>query len=171
MGNHDHNTLHGTEYGPTDIVPRKPHHEWMRSQLSNSQLSYLEAPFQLQLENDGLIGFMHRHPLDCGSKVPFFNKPYPAVLDEFYSDVKGEVLFFGHTHFPLDVKGLSGRRYVNPGAVGAQNNGFASFVKMDTDVGQSSIRRIEVPYDRDAVIEDLVQREVPYYPFIISQFF
>ena len=114
---------------------------------------------------------MHRHPLDCGSKVPYFNRPYPEVLDEFYSDVVGDILFFGHTHFPLDIIGIKGRRYVNPGAVGAQNNGFASFVTMDTRKGQVSLDRIEVPYDRDAVVEELGAEEVPYHRFIVAHFF
>jgi len=171
MGNHDHNTLHGTEFGPTDIVPRRPHHDWMRSKLSVDQLEYLAAPFEITLSDGIDIRFMHRHPLDCGSKVPYFDRPHPDVLDDFYSDVPGDLLFFGHTHFPLDVQGLTGRRYVNPGAVGAQNGGKASYVLMDTSRGSSSIERKEVPYDVEAVVEDLEKEEVPYRHFIIRQFF
>jgi predicted phosphodiesterase len=92
-------------------------------------------------------------------------------LDEFYSDVVGDVLFFGHTHFPLDIIGRTGRRYVNPGAVGAQNNGLASFVIMDTKKGQIYLDRMEVPYDRDAVVEELGALEVPYHRFIVAHFF
>lgn len=171
MGNHDHNTLHDTELGPTEIVPRRPHHEWMRSQLSSDQLAALEAPFDMELNEDLSIRFMHRHPDDCGSKVPYFNRPYPEVLDDFYSDVPGDVLFFGHTHFPLDVIGRGGRRYVNPGAVGVQNNGLASYVTMDTTKGPGTIERSEVPYEKDAVVEELDLKEVPYHRFIISHFF
>lgn len=171
MGNHDHNTLYDTELGPTEIVPRRPHHEWMRSQLSADQLSYLEAPFELALEGSSSIRFMHRHPLDCGSKVPYYDRPYADILDRFYSDVDGDILFFGHTHFPLDVVSGKGRRYVNPGAIGAQNDGLASFVTMDTKNGLSSIERVEVPYDMGEVVEDLQSKEVPYHRFIVSHFF
>ena len=74
-------------------------------------------------------------------------------------------------HFPIDIIGRTGRRYVNPGAVGAQNNGLASFVTMDTKMGQDSLERMEVPYDRDAVVEELIGREVPYHRFIAAHFF
>jgi putative phosphoesterase len=171
MGNHDHNTLFDTELGPTDIVPRRPHHEWMRSQLSQYQLEYLHSPFELELEGREALRFMHRHPADCGSKVPYFDSPFPEVLDDFYSDVPGDILFFGHTHIPLDITGRTGKKYVNPGAVGAQNNGLASFITMDTEIGRDSLLRVEAPYDKDAVMEELRSREVPYHRFIITHFF
>ena len=171
MGNHDHNTLYDTELGPTGIVPRRPHHEWMRSQLSSEQLSYLASPFELSLNGTDRISFMHRHPSDCGSKVPYFDDPRPVVLDEFYSDVKGDIVFFVHTHIPLDLTGRTGRRYVNPGAIGAQDGGKASFAIMDTESGRNSIDRMEAPYDEQAVVEELALREVPYHRFISSHFF
>ncbi len=171
MGNHDHNTLHGTELGPTDIVPRKPHHAWVRSRLRPAQLDYLGSEMMTGLDDGVRFRFMHRHPSDCGSKVPYYDSPYPDVLDRFYSDVDGDVLFFGHTHFPLDVTGMSGRRYLNPGAVGAQNGGAASYIRVRTGKGAPIIERIESNYDIDAVREELKQRKPPYWEFISGHFF
>ncbi|MGA1819825.1 MAG: metallophosphoesterase family protein [Thermoplasmatota archaeon] len=171
MGNHDHNTLFGTELGPTDIVPRRPHHDWVRSRLSSSQIEYLGGPMELRVEDGVEAVFMHRHPLDCGSKVPYFDEPRPEVLDRFYSDVKGDILFFGHTHFPLDITGNTGRRYVNPGAVGAQNEGKASYVVFETENGPVSVTRKEAPYDVQAVVEEILDERMPYHRFIVSHFF
>jgi len=171
MGNHDHNTLFGTELGPTDIVPRRPHHDWVRSKLSASQFEYLKGPMELRVEDGVDVVFMHRHPGDCGSKVPYYDEPYPGVLDRFYSDVKGDILFFGHTHLPLDLTGETGRRYVNPGAVGAQNGGRASYVLFETGGKGVPIARKEAKYDIQAVVEEIDREKAPYHRFIISHFF
>ncbi|MBN1389457.1 MAG: metallophosphoesterase family protein [Candidatus Thermoplasmatota archaeon] len=171
MGNHDHNTLYGTELGPIDIVPRGPHHEWVRSRLNGTHLDYLKGPMVINSSNGMEMVFMHRHPDDCGSKVPYFDSPTPGVLDSFYTDVEGSILFFGHTHVPLDVTGRTGRRYINPGAVGAQNRGLASYVLLDTDRGPISIERKEAPYDVRSVVEGLEHERPPYHRFIISHFF
>jgi len=171
MGNHDHNTLFGTELGPTENVPRRPHHDWVRSMLSASQLEYLKCPMELRVRDGVETVFMHRHPKDCGSKVPYFDDPSPEVLDGFYSDVDGDLLFFGHTHFPLDVTGKTGRRYVNPGAVGAQNGGLASFVVFETENGVGNLVRKEAPYDVQAVVDEILREKMPYHRFIVSHFF
>jgi predicted phosphodiesterase len=171
LGNHDHNTLYGTELGPTDFVPRRPHHQWVRSRLRPEQLEFLKAEMIIGLDNGAQFRFMHRHPLDCGSKVPYYGSPHPDVLDRFYSDVDGRVLFFGHTHFPLDVVGREGRRYLNPGAVGAQNGGAASYIRVRTGKGAPVIKRIEAAYDPVAVKEEIKHQELPYWRFIIGHFF
>ncbi|MGA1848261.1 MAG: metallophosphoesterase family protein [Thermoplasmatota archaeon] len=171
MGNHDHNTLYGTELGPTDIVPRKPHHQWVRSKLGGEQLEYLKAEMMIGLDDGVSFRFMHRHPLDCGSKVPYYDSPYPDVLDGFYSDVGGDVFFFGHTHFPLDVTGNSGRHYLNPGAVGAQNSGSANYIRVRTGRGAPVIERKGSNYDIEAVREELKQKRPPYWKFISGHFF
>jgi diadenosine tetraphosphatase ApaH/serine/threonine PP2A family protein phosphatase len=171
MGNHDHNTLYGTELGPTDIVPRRPHHQWVRSRLGSGQLEYLKAEMMIGMDDGVRFRFMHRHPLDCGSKVPYYDSPYPDVLDRFYSDVDGDVLFFGHTHFHLDVRGKTGRRYLNPGAVGAQNGGAASYIRVCTRRGPPLIERKEVQYDLGAVREEMEIRKPPYWKFILDHFF
>ncbi|MBN1539093.1 MAG: metallophosphoesterase family protein [Candidatus Thermoplasmatota archaeon] len=171
VGNHDKNTLFGTELGPLEIMPRKPHHEWVRSKLNDRHLDYLDGSMVTRIQDGVDMVFMHRHPADCGSRVPYFDSPSPVVLDSFYSDVPGDVLFFGHTHVPMDITGSTGRRYVNPGAVGAQNGGKASYVLFDTGQGPGSVKRREAPYDVQSVVEELENEEPPYHRFIISHFF
>ena len=170
MGNHDHNTVHGTELGPTGIVPRRPHHDWVRSQLSEDQVDFLgDLPMVRSMETPlGRAVMMHRHPLDCGSRVPYFPSPTAEVLDGFYSDVDGDVLFFGHTHSYLLLRGTTGRLYVNPGAVGAENGGSASFVKVSCDL---EVERVQVPYDIGSVRKMISEIGLPYHEFILSNFF
>jgi len=172
MGNHDLNTINGTDLGPTNNVPRQPHHGWVRDQLDDRQLAFLNGPFDTTLAYAGRsMRFMHRHPVDCWSKVPYLDLPFPEVLDEFYRDVEGGILFFGHTHFPLDVTGASGRRYLNPGAVGVQNKGRASFLIVNDGEDGPAVERREAAYDVPSVIRDIRRQSVPYAEFIIANFF
>ncbi|MFW3146594.1 MAG: metallophosphoesterase family protein [Thermoplasmatota archaeon] len=171
MGNHDHNTIFGTELGPLNFVPRRPHHEWVRNELSEAQLEFLKVPMSISKEEGIRFQFMHRHPQDCGSKVPYFDDGSPEVLDDFYSDVPGDVLFFGHTHFEMDVTGRTGRRYLNPGAVGAQNGGSAHFLKVIAGEDYFEIEKASASYDLGAVKEELDRIKPPYWEFIRGHFF
>ena len=172
LGNHDVNTVEGTEYGPTGIVPRKPHHDWVREQLSDGDVEYLRGlNMSMSARTGGMgINMMHRHPEDCGSAVPSFKDPCPSALDEFYSGVDGDILLFGHTHMPLDVKGVGGRIYLNPGSVGVQNGGRARFLVLRPSGNGFDYEFREAPFDLEAVREDLADREVPYWDYILKVF-
>ncbi|MCU0799606.1 MAG: metallophosphatase family protein [Candidatus Thermoplasmatota archaeon] len=171
-GNHDHNTLNLTELGPIRTLHRGPHHLWIRGKLTAAQIGSLDSPVHLQESMDGVrLSFMHRHPTDFHSKVPYFDEPTSNVLDDFYSDVMSDVLFFGHTHVPLDMEGAGGKRYINPGAVGVQNGGLASYALAEVIEGAVRIERRTVRYDLDKVIEDLNEQRAPFAESIVSNFF
>lgn len=172
VGNHDHNTVNGTELGPIEEIPRKPHHDWVRSKLSDAHMNYLLSPKVRSFGSDRDLVFMHRHPLDWWSKVPYFYDSSPGVMDSFYGDVRGDVLFFGHTHIPLDVKGSGGRRYINPGSVGAENVGMSDYVVVKLkEGGIPSIEKRKIPYDREWIREKLREQEPPYWAHIFDHFF
>ncbi len=172
IGNHDHNTLHGTELGPTDAVPRRPHHDWVRERLSEDQRRFLGSPMSIRRRIGGVdFHFMHCHPENCGAAVPYFESPFANVVEDFYSGVEGDVLFFGHTHVPLDLTGASGRRYINPGAVGVENRGQASYVLVEAERGEAQIERKTALYDSGAVRRELIEKKVPYADFIVRNFF
>lgn len=170
-GNHEYNTVNGTELGPTPNFPRAPHHSWVRENLTEGQIRYLKELPAVVREVHGGIRFtlMHSHPDDCGAFVPYYDDPAPSALDEYYRDVEGDVLLFGHTHRSLDVSGL--KRYLNPGPVGAQNRGISEFMRIDLRDDGFSVHKLRAPYDRQKIIRDLKSREVPNWQFIIRVFY
>ncbi len=172
MGNHDMNTRDGTQLGPIQHVPRRPHHDWVRSELGELTKD-LSSPMSIKMELGGRkMVFMHRHPDDCGSKVPYFDRPFPEVLDDFYSDIDGDMIFFGHTHIPLMVMGNTGRSYLNPGSVGAENGGFSSFIVLDDENDKRiGVAKRTIGYDKEKVVLDLKRLKVPYHRFIIENFY
>jgi putative phosphoesterase len=172
MGNHDVNTRDRTELGPLQHVPRKPHHDWVREMLGDSS-EELTAPLSSRLVlGSKEITFMHRHPDDCGSKVPYFDRPFPEVIDDFYADVSGDILLFGHTHIPLMLVGDHGRIYINPGSIGAENGGIATYAVLDDENGRSpGITLRKIKYDIERVRRKIERRKVPYWQFILKNFF
>ncbi|MGA1822131.1 MAG: metallophosphoesterase family protein [Thermoplasmatota archaeon] len=170
-GNHEYNTVNGTEIGPIRIFPRAPHHAWVRKNLTDRQLEYLGGLPAVIREVHGGIRFtlMHCHPDNCGAFVPYYDDPSPSVLDHYYEGVEGDVLLFGHTHRPLDVTGK--RRYLNPGPVGAQNGGIARFMRIDIKDERMTLVRLSEPYDRSRVVSDLKRYDVPNRRFISRVFY
>lgn len=169
-GNHDHNTVHGTEIGPTRDFPRRPHHDWVRSLLSLDQMAFLGAlPMtrDVHLSRDRAV-MMHSHPEDCGPRVPYYPRPTPEILNAYYLGVEGRALFFGHTHSYFKLEDQSGRLYVNPGAVGAENDGAASFVIVSEDL---LIERVQASYDIGSVREMISVIKPPNHEFILKRFY
>jgi putative phosphoesterase len=170
MGNHEINTREGTELGPLEDIRRRPHHDWVRNDIGD-MIKELKAPMSLGIDIKGRkVLLSHRHPKDCASKVPYFDMPFPEVLDDFYSDVDADMIFFGHTHVPLFVVGDYGRSYVNPGSVGAENGGQSQFAIID-DEAPSLISGMKVSYDVRSVVRDLKKKEMPGYDFIARHFY
>ncbi|MDG6225243.1 MAG: metallophosphoesterase family protein [Candidatus Thermoplasmatota archaeon] len=171
-GNHDHNAAFGTSYGPIPDVRRRDHHRWVRSQLSEDQSMFLKnLPASIA---DGGIHFTHSHPDHIGPKVPYFERAETGILDDYYAGIEGgeRLVAFGHTHVPLDViSDGSQRRYFNPGAVGAQNEGMAQYAIIDVDDGGIRIERRKTPYDIEWIRQEIRARGVVHAESIIRIFY
>ncbi len=172
LGNHDSNTRNDTELGPMRDIPRRPHHDWVRKDMGD-RVELLDAPMSIGMKMCGRsLLFMHRHPDNCWDKVPYFENPFPEVLDDFYRGVDGDILFFGHTHVPLYVIGNRGRTYINPGSVGAENGGVATYSLLEEmNNGSVGIGIRKVQYDLEIVRRDLRRKDVPYHKYISAHFF
>lgn len=172
MGNHDSNTRFDTELGPLKNISRRPHHDWVRKDMGD-RVDLIDAPMSMSMMmGDRELVFMHRHPENCWEKVPYFERPFPEVLDDFYGDVEGDILFFGHTHVPLFVVSRDRRTYINPGSLGAENGGVSTYTVIDEEPsGVLGIGNRKVHYDLEKVRRDLKTKEVPYHRYITRHFF
>lgn len=171
-GNHDHNAAFGTSYGPIPDVRRADHHQWVRSQLSEGQLDLLKELPAYIFESG--IHFTHSHPDHIGPNVPYFERAEPGILDDYYAGIEGgeRLVAFGHTHVPLDViSDGSQRRYFNPGAVGAQNEGMARYAVLDIDERGIRIEKKETPYDIEWIRQEIRSRGILHAESIIGIFY
>jgi predicted phosphodiesterase len=170
-GNHDHNAVHGTSFGPIPDVRRKDHHCWVRGQLSEGQREYLRG-LPVSIIEDG-IHYTHSHPDHIGPFVPYYDRPEPGILDGYYSGIDGDMVLFGHTHRPLDVTGNGSRprRYFNPGAVGAQNEGIARYAILDIHKDEVKIETREAHYDIEWIRQEIRSKALVHAESIIRNFY
>lgn len=84
---------------------------------------------------------------------PFVEYVYPdSPLDRF-KELPFEVVFLGHTHYPMD-RTCDGVRVINPGSAGQpRDKGWPSYTVYDTETKKAETRRI--PYDFSALIRDI----------------
>ncbi len=81
--------------------------------------------------------------------MPLQNEPTASKLDEIFADVRADAVFFGHKHEPCDIRGRM--LYVDVGSTGCHPDPFARAVLIEYDETSWSYRRIQTPYERDAV--------------------
>ncbi len=81
--------------------------------------------------------------------MPLQNKPTAKALDEIFANADADAVFFGHKHEPCDICGRL--LYVDVGSVGCHPEPYARAVVIDYDDFDWSYRRLQTPYDNEAV--------------------
>lgn len=119
--------------------------------LSSACLSLLQSlPVWRTVTRNGVaLALYHGAPWD-----PLEGRVYPDYDNwDRFSDVPGDVILLGHTHYPL-VKRYRDKLIVNPGSVGQprDRSSLASFAILDLASGTVEHRRML--FDSRRIIED-----------------
>jgi len=184
MGNHD------AWYARGLPQPRPPwmsagewgHHVWTHATLDAADPAFRDAvrawPWHLDAAIAGVRIRWQHYGLagDGGMFVSIAHEPDPETLDRIFGmpgrlDAPG-VLFFGHHHPAMDRAGMSGVRYINPGALGTGGEGVARFAVLDiADDGRWTVTPQAATYDPEPVIRAFGERDVPDRDLILPAFF
>ncbi len=81
--------------------------------------------------------------------MPLQNEPSVQAFDEIFASAEADAVFFGHKHEPCDFDGRM--LYVDVGSVGCHPAPFARAVVIDYDAEKWTYKRVQTPYDMDAV--------------------
>jgi predicted phosphodiesterase len=136
----------------------------------------LFAP-QINLEING-VKFVFTHyamldePLPTGYLWQEINhNPTPSSLDEMFSYLSCNAVFYGHKHEQSDVDGAS-TTYVNVGSVGCHKNNYAKGVPITVEEdGTWYYQRIHAPYDREQMKQTMLQGNLPDAEPIFKHYF
>jgi predicted phosphodiesterase len=177
LGNHEeYQTLHiSPKTFPDGMAEGELRHQlWVHRQLTDEALEYMKSfPYQIQEEVEGLCCcFLHSpFSLIAGQFSHFTNlsKASPFAVSEAFSSYEVDFLGFGHSHLFWDWS--NGKRYLNPGSLGCNKSGFARFSLLEIDKTRLDVFHFQVPYDKQAVLNDLIVRNVPEKQFIQNVFF
>jgi putative phosphoesterase len=176
MGNADAELLDVAPPGPdTDDDSRRIAEisRWCAAQLDDADRAFL-ASFQPTVE----ISLGEERSLLCchGSPRSYDDVIVVATpdneLDAMIAGHEATVLAGGHTHIRM-LRAHRGREIVNPGSVGLAYQFFpdgsvrvppwAEFALLSrADAGAVSIDFRRVPYDRDATVRTMTEREMPH---------
>ena len=95
--------------------------------------------------------------------------PDPANLDDVFSNLDSDIVFYGH-HHPSSDK-VSKARYVNPGSLGCHTEAVARFAVLTCRPSRHELEVRSISYDDSALFREFEKRKVPEREFIIRAFF
>ena len=99
------------------------------------------------------------------------HQPTPEVLDQMFSYLNCDAVFFGHKHEQCDIDGAS-TTYVNVGSVGCHKNSYAKGVLITVNPdGSWYYQRINEPYDRNQLKTQMMQGNLPDAEPIFKHYF
>ena len=174
MGNHDA----WFAYGLPDPQPswmsdgEVRHQQWVHSRIDTSLRTVVgEWPYLIEeVFEDIRVSFLHYGLTESGRNFARFHlDPEPADLDELYSSLNSDVVFYGHNHSNSDM--VSKARYVNPGSLGCYTEPVARYAVLKYQEKRYELEVRRISYDDSALFHEFVQRDVPEREFICRAFF
>ena len=174
MGNHDAYFASGLPDTPPAWMSHDEytHHCWTHDAL-DPQLRPLVAQWSylFQQDIDGVsFAFVHYGLQSFGRDfASIIDHPTPVDLDHLFTNVKGDIIFYGHDHQFSDQQGQA--RYINPGSAGCYDRAIARYSTMLFQHGQVAIHHHAVEYDDVPLFDAFEQRQVPDRALIYRVFF
>ncbi len=139
--------------------------------LSGGDMRFLEAmPIGMEVKLDGYPPFSICHGSMQDNRRLIF--PDSPDIDELFDEFMTGVLVCGHCHKPYTATRGS-KTIINAGSVGNPVYGQkgASIVLLTSDGGEWSAKHIEIPYDKEALIEEFEQSGLLYFADVWARAF
>ena len=131
-----------------------------------------ELPFTLRRDYFGLrVVFTHyAREADDSAFQTIDKNPTPEKLDKMFSHYDADIIFFGHDHSPMDMRGE--KLYIDVGSVGCHAGAYARgiILKVFSD-GSFAYDRVTAPYDRQGMFDAMKKKGLPDYEFIQNFYF
>ena len=173
MGNHDYWYVSGLPVTkPNWMSPEEFAHQlWTHSEIGPAYKGVVsEWKFMHTLMiNEKKITFLHYalNETRNGFK-PILKNPTRLALDNLFGPMTADIIFYGHQHIPNDSKGRC--RYVNLGCAGCHNKPAVRLGILEIYQGQLKLKKMEVPYYDDGLMDAFELKKVPARAFIKKTF-
>lgn len=166
-GNHEKYLLEGMP----DDYPNKEnmgfeemkHHKWEHSMLSFESIAFLEKlPSRADIAYEGFrISVMHYWMDSERNYINYKMNPTAKDLNNMFSDVRSDIILYGHNHCRNICKG--DKLYINVGSLGcpAQDKNIARAGVLKLENGNAEVQPIDVEYDVNSVISSIDKLNYP----------
>jgi predicted phosphodiesterase len=174
MGNHDYWYAHGLPDPLPDYMhpDEAAHQKWVHAQIGKGFHEAVQQwPFALTLDasNGQRLTFVHYALNDQANWFRSFVKnPNGTEIENLFRETKGDIIFYGHDHRPFDYQG--NKRYLNLGSAGCFNQPKVRLAVVDCNQDAVKIRKLEIEYDDEGLMEEFDRRNVPAKAFIRKTF-
>jgi len=160
-GNHDNAVGRDVDCGCS--IKYKEHSdagkEFTKTVIQKDEKDFLgKLPITLNVEMDGKR-FLLSHGSPRGDMHKYLR---PDTTDQAFEeeirDIQSDVVFIGHTHFPL-IRKVKGTTIINPGSVGQPRDGVPTASYAVWENGEIGLRRVH--YDIEATVKGLHTTGMP----------
>lgn len=166
-GNHESYLLEGmpTEYPNEENMDygEMEHHMWEHGLLSEESVAFLRGlPKRIDFMAEGLsISILHSCMDKNGHYSGSVKNPTEHNLQTMFSDVKSDIIIYGHAHTRNICRG--DRLYINVGSLGcpSKEHDIARAGVLTIENGKAAIEVIDIRYDVDAVIRRIDELNYP----------
>lgn len=171
MGNHELLYLKGIDNLTIPMHPDEAaHHRQIHKMIGEEYREKIASwPY---IEEKNLFGhkivFCHYARKDNKFVRPIVN-PTVEQLDEIFDYIDAEVIFFGHEHHPLTLKGK--KLYVDIGSLGCNHEDYAKGTILTVSEEEMTIEDVKVQYDKQYLFDEMEKRHIERGDFIAREFF
>ena len=180
LGNHDNDYLNNNDIPPELSHVTKEHKRFMfdlmgeeyRKDVARFPLIVVQNYFgkKVAFMHYGLAREIDKQKNPKAVFRPIDNNTTAESLDSMFESVPADIVFFGHKHSAIDLVGK--KVYCDVGSAGCYKDSFARCVVLTiNEDGVYDIQRVLVPYDRQAVLKDMDDRQIPSAKFIQDFYF
>lgn len=177
-GNHEQYLINGIKkHNHKDSKPMSNElllmHKHNHQRIKEQHLEYVKLlkDKDILLIHGKKILVEHYHTNDAGEYKQFYKQPTMKEILNIYEEDDADIYLFGHTHKSIYLE--NGKKYyINPGSLGCPMNGqCANCGILEMDEQYTNYKQIEVQYDTNRVIKDIIDLGYEETALIINNFY
>lgn len=191
LGNHELYLLFGTDIEPTIVGDEKEHYKWVKENLTDKEIDYIkECPLFYEIKIDYEEPIFNKKIILCHYLINDINGKQPFEKNHLKKDVSLFVKYFdentmyliGHLHKKFNYDEVDGifNNYIKEieqipnieivESVGCSYDNNASYTILEIDKS-ISFTNINVEYDRESFINDIINTDFPDKKNILKYFY
>lgn len=172
LGNHEEYFIKGTDNFKEIGIGERKHHEWVKYSLNEELKDKLEELPYVIKENVQGINFAFMHYARKNDRFIYINEDRTVQrLNEMFSNIDADVIFYGHEHDLKQQKLLGKSIYICVGSSGCTEDEYTYYTLLDIENGQYNIEKVDLKYDREKFIDTFENLDYPDKDFISKIFF
>lgn len=172
LGNHEEYFIEGAKKFVEVGVNERAHQKWVSSQMSEDlRLKLKDKPFIVKEEINGL-SYAFMHYARKNDKFIYTNEERNIKkLNQMFSNVDTDVVFYGHEHDLEQTKVVGDRTYICVGSSGCRKDRNTYYTILTVHDNTYRVEKVNLQYDRDLFESTLNGLNYPDKEFITKTFF